>query len=201
LGGDGLGGLALAFGLAMVAMLVGGLAVAYLFGRALARRWHLSPGQGRLLGVASGAAGLLIGLAVVTATFFESTWAPPPELRIVVPDGFAQNWVLLLEDPKSGQDLDWQGSTAPFSGLRADVVVPAGGIVRVKGFGAMAGRADTRVVWSDGAPINGAGGGPAPAGIDAVSYMAFARASSDPAAMPEHLPEDLAAYVKAREGR
>jgi hypothetical protein len=138
---------------------------------------------------------------VVTATFFESTWAPPPELRIVVPDGFAQKWVLLLEDPKTGQDIHWQGSAAPFSGLRADIAVPAGGILRVKGFGAMAGRADTRVVWSDGAPINGAGGGPAPAGVDAVSYMAFARASSDPTAMPEHLPADLAAYVKARENR
>lgn len=198
MGGDGAGGLAMAILLVMIALVVGGFLVFYMIGRAAT---HKSPGKRRFLPWLLGLAGLGLGYLAIFPIFFESTWAPPPTIRFIVPAGFNQPSVILLEDPSSSNELMWTGSTLPFFGMTAEVAVPASGVLRVKSYGPAEGRADTSVAWSDrgdGASDIGGGGGPAPPGINAVSFMHFVRdqGANEPIYGGD---EEAAAYIRRRE--
>ena len=155
--------------------------------------------------VGLGVLGVGCGMLVMIATFYESTWAPPPQVTFNAPPGFAATWVIMLEDPTVSTQLTWQGRELPFSGKRTSIDVPLSGIVRVKSLGALSGRVDTTVTWSDGSTSTGQGGGPAPRSTGAVSFSAFNRAKvgasddtgqADP---PFGDTEALGAYIAARE--
>jgi hypothetical protein len=188
-GGDGAGGLAIVIGLVMAAIVAAGLVTAVLLGRLLARRLNLSTGGTALTIVALGLAGLGAGGLIIAATFFESTFSPPPTVRFNLPAGFAHKWVILLEDPTATRELPWRGFEGPFSGVRANVEVPASGVIRLRDFGRMSGRADSVMVWSDGSDTTGGASGPAPAGLNATSYMMFERGDKyDP---PSQAPDSV----------
>ncbi len=143
------------------------------------------------------------GWLLANATFYESQFDPPPELRIRVAGGYAEPWAILLEDPARGVPLMWSGGTMPFDAPVAEVSLPRGGVLRVRDFGQAQGRGDLTVVWSDGARSIGVGMGPAPAGLGARSYLAISR---DPAAATgtgADLPQgaELATYIRQRERR
>jgi MFS family permease len=74
--GDGLGGLVVAIMFAGVGMLVlPAVSLAWLIQKVPAIK---ASRYRNLAGVACGALGAVIGAAWVTATFYETTWAPPP---------------------------------------------------------------------------------------------------------------------------
>lgn len=199
MGGDSASGLAWAILALMVALIVGGFLIFYMIGRAAGAK---SPGKRRFLPWMLGLLGLGLGYLAIFPMFFESSWAPPPTIRFVVPAGFNQPSVILLEDPSSPNELPWTGSEVlPFSGVTAEVIVPASGVLRVKSYGPAEGRADTIVAWSDrsdAATDIGGGGGPAPPGINAVSFMHFVRDrdANEPIYGGD---EEAAAYIKRRE--
>jgi hypothetical protein len=114
----------------------------------------------------------------VTATFYESTWSPPPQVRFVVPQGFAHNWVFVLEDPNAPQDLVWRGIEVPFFGKTATIEVPAHGIVRISDLGDLGGRMDIVAQWSDGAQGSTLSGGPGPTATKATAFVAFDRSAT-----------------------
>jgi len=58
------------------------------------------------------------GVLAVIATFYEDTWAPPPEVTFNVPPDFTQAWVILLEDVPAPFNLCGLASRYPFSGRR-----------------------------------------------------------------------------------
>lgn len=203
MGGDGMNGLAVAILVAMILTVAAGFGLFFLGGWLLGGWFGLARGPRWLLGLGAGALGVGVGFLAVTATFYESTWNPPPTLALAVAPGFARKWVVLLEDPSSPRELRWTGRDAPFSGRTAAVEVPPSGVVRVRSFDWLAGRGDARVVWSDGARQSGYGGGPAPDGLRASSYIAVNR--GDPLetqadAPPFHDPAAFARFVAAREG-
>ena len=190
---------------AMVLIVLTGLVLGLVLGRAATNSlgWSGAKKYSVMLGL--GALGVGCGMLVMIATFFESTWAPPPQVTFNAPPGFAEKWVIMLEDPAVSTQLNWQGRELPFSGKRTSIDVPLSGIVRVKSFGALGGRVDTTVKWSDGSTSTGQGGGPAPKSTGAVSYSAFNRAKAgdsgdtgqaDP---PFGDADALGAYIAARE--
>lgn len=198
MGGDGMGGLAVAIVAAMVAMVAGGFAIAFVLGRALARRAGAGSGTGWLIAGGIGLAGAALGLLAVTATFFESTWAPPPAIALNLPADYRHETIILLEDPKAAAVLIWRGRELPFMGRSTSLDVPANGVARVQALGPLAGRGDATVKWSDGSTTMGFAGGPAPPSIGASTYAIFYRgAPSDDLAF--HDPEKLGAYISARE--
>lgn len=201
MGGDGMGGMAAAIGIVMLFMLLAGFGISFWIGALFARANGWQGGQARRTAIIAGLGGLGIGFAVVTATFFESSWSPPPRLDIAVQPGFKEDWAILIEDPDAATELDWRGTGLPFTQRNARVALPANGLLRVRSFGEGAGRSDLDVRWSDGAVYNGYAGGPAPPGIIGTSYMAVARAGPD--GMPLDLPqgEALSAEIRRRQGR
>lgn len=201
-GGDGMGGLALAILVVIGAIILAGLGIAIVLGRLLARRLKLSSGGTALTIAALGLAGLGIGAVVVAATFFETTFSPPPTLRFNLPSGFAHKWVILLEDTSAPREIVWRGFEGPFSGVSAEIDVPANGVLRVRGFGRMSGRADSVTLWSDGSDTRGGASGPAPAGLNASTYMALERGDRYEAPSTDFPTSDEAAlvdYVRKRE--
>lgn len=70
----------------------------------------------------------------MTATFYESSFSPPPELRLTAPAGFDAPWVVLLEDPR-GRTLVWDESALPFMTTTAELALPPSGVVRIRSFG------------------------------------------------------------------
>ncbi len=199
--GDGMGALAVLILGAMVLLLAGGALIGWLVGRMATR--GTTPGRRRAIIGATTLIGLVAGGLAVTATFYESTWAPPPQARVAVPAGFAHEWAFVLEDPKAPTTLIWAGSNRPFAGWRTDVAMPPSGVLRVRDLGVLKGRGDAQVVWSDGAVSTGMGGGPGPDGTGALSYVAFDRGGAPDAASepPFSDPAAFAAYLGQREGR
>ncbi len=198
MGGDGMGALAVAIFGAMLLMLVAGFVVAFFIGRWLARR--ATPGKRLAISLTAAVIGVGIGLLAVTATFFESSWSPPPKLYITVPAGFAHGEAIFIEDAARGTPLAWHGIEIPFTGKSARITVPPSGIVRIRSFGDMAGRGDLNVQWSDGADANGYAGGPGPAALGASGYIILSRGAWEPGRFePPTENEALAAYVRQRE--
>jgi hypothetical protein len=199
--GDGSSGLSTAILLAMVLIVtvaVGG-AVWLARNRGTARGWSSAKMSG-IVGLAI-LMGLVAGGGAVSATFFESSWSPPPQLELQVPPGYDQTFTILLEDPKASGTLDWTGSTLPFAGQSAAIEVPASGIVRVPSFGAAEGRGDLNVIWSDGVATQGVGGGPAPLGSRANSYILLVRPGSGNTIAAPPSGGALAKEIASRERR
>jgi len=126
MGGDHMGGLALAIMLAMGCMLlVGALtfgSLGYFALRKTRYRW-LGAVLAALLGVGAGA-------LAVTATFYETTWDPPNQLVIDVPAGFHRESIVIIADA-SKPKVDRSGASLPFVSRAARIRVPASGVVRV----------------------------------------------------------------------
>ncbi|MEO8247745.1 MAG: hypothetical protein ABI589_00095 [Burkholderiales bacterium] len=199
---DGMGGLAMAIGIAMLLILLVAFVLPFFAGRLFARKRGWSGAKSHSASIGMGLLGLACGGLIVIATFFESTWLPPPKLSFIASPGFTGDWVVLLEDPKASQAIDWSGVEMAFFGKSARIVVPTSGILRVKDLAGIAGRADVDVMWSDGAPSSASAGGPAPAGVGARTYSAFNRESVNgaPAADPPFGDQAaFAAYIEARE--
>lgn len=199
MGGDQGNGLAIAIGLAMLLIILGCALLLWLVARYLTR--NAPPKRRGALALLLTAAGLGIGWMVMMATFYESAFDPPPELRLTAAPGMDAPWIVLLEDPR-GQVLEWRSSVLPFTATTADLTVPRSGVVRLRSFGPMAGRMDLEVSWSNGPSGLGAAGGPAPPGSGATAYMIVRHPSR--AASTEDPPYDeawLPAYINAREGR
>ncbi len=170
-------GMAWAIVLAMALMILCGILLGVLVSRTVARRWV---GTNRsVAGLVFGAIGLGAGLLAVTATFYESTWSPPPQMTFNTPQGFSKAWVIALEDPAATAELVWKGWEMPFRGKTTVVSVPPSGVVRVRSLAGVSGRVDTTVLWSDGSRNTGQGGGPAPKSTRAVSFSAYNRVGTD----------------------
>jgi hypothetical protein len=196
-------GLAYAIGITMILIVLTGLLAGILLGRILARRLGWS-GAKRLLAILGlSAIGVGGGALVVIANFYEDIWAPPPQVTFNTPPGFAQNWVIVLEDPLSPVQLVWKGPDIPFFGTKAVIDVPSSGIVRLRDdLGRLHGRGDINILWSDGAYHSGYAGGPAPKSTGATVFSAFNRVSSGedrPAQPPFNDDAALGAYIVARE--
>lgn len=127
MGGDHMGGLALAITLAMLCMLgVGALtfgSFGYFALRKTRYRW-LGAVLAALLGVGAGA-------LAVTATFYETTWEPPNHLVLDVPAGFRRESIVILADA-SKPKVEWSGASLPFVSRAARIRVPASGVARVR---------------------------------------------------------------------
>ncbi|MGH6613826.1 hypothetical protein [Sphingomonas sp.] len=202
MGGDSMGALAAVIFGAMILILLAGFGIGFFLGRFIAGRLGWRDCKRALAALGTGAAGLCIGALIVIATFFESTWSPPPMIRFDVPPGFAPHWVILLEDHNAPTAVAWQGVELPFSGKSAVIRVPRSGVVRVRDLSEIAGRGDIRAQWSDGARNRGLASGPAPRGSGATLFSAFERngpnapGNEDPPFIDEAA---LAAYIAARE--
>ena len=174
MGGDGMSGLALAITLAICGIIATGLLLFFFIGRNLGRRFNLGHGGRLLTGIVGAVLGLGLGLLAVTATFYESQWMPPPQVTFKLPAEFTHRWVFLLEDPSSRNELIWHGSEwLPFQGMTTETDMPANGVLRVRSLGPLSGRADASVIWSDGAVMQGAGGGPGMQELEASAYAVF----------------------------
>ena len=187
--------------IAMILMIVGALVVFAFIGRAIARK--VAPRRQGLIMVLTALVGAGLGWLWVMATFYESSWSPPPQLQLAIAPGFDAPVVLILEDRGARQRVQLHESILPFTRSTAQIAVPSSGIVRVHDLDAVQGRADLSIVWPDGTESFGAGGGPSPPGIGATTYMMIAREGA-PAGEADRLslsPEALAAYVRQREGR
>jgi hypothetical protein len=198
--GDGSSGLALAIAVAIALLVLGAMVAFVSVGRATSRK--LAPRRRRLVVGGMGLVGIGIGWILVMATFFEASWAPPPQLHVVTPGEFSAPVVILLEDPEARQGLKWRETWLPFTAPTAEIVVPHNGIVRVRSFGPMKGRADLDTVWSSGTQGFGAGGGPGPPGSGATSYLIIERPDVSAAnAVQFYDTAALAAYVEQAERR
>jgi hypothetical protein len=195
------GELALAIGILMILIVLGGLLLGVLLSRMMARRLGWSSDKLLLITLGLGAIGSGGGILVVIATFYEDTWAPPPQVTLNVPPGFSQDWLILLEDPKSSTQLVWEGVEIPFFGKKTSIDVPASGIVRVRDLSELRRPGPETIQWSDGSCNTGYSGGLAPESTGAIRYMAFERLKSDCGASHSLLPygEALGAYIAARE--
>jgi hypothetical protein len=201
MGGDGLNGLAAAIAVAALALLLGGAALGFALARGVGRAKGWTGARTRAVASLAAAAGLALGGLAVVATFFESTFEPPPRLELAVPAGYAHVWTVLLEDPRAPDALRWEGASLPFAQRRAALAVPPSGIVRVRDLGDARGRGDLDVRWSDGHVANGIGGGPAPEGTGATAYVAVDRAEPGASGPGAELPSDPAAFAAWIAGR
>jgi hypothetical protein len=195
-------GLAVLIIAAMILITFGGLLLGALLGRTVARNRGWSAAKQTVVSAGLAALGVGGGVLVVFATFYESTWAPPPQVTFTPAAEFSQSWVIILEDPSSTNRLVWQGLEVPFFGKRTAVRVPPGGIVRVHSFGDLSGRADTSALWSDGASSTSQAAGLAPKSSNARYFIAFNRetpASRGQAEPPFVDGDALGAYIAARE--
>jgi hypothetical protein len=191
--------LALAIFITMFLIVLGGLLLGVLPVRMMARRLGWSGHKRLLITLGLGVIGVGGGILVVIATFYEDMWAPPPQVTLNVPPGFRQDWLILLEDPKSSAQVVWEGVKIPLFEKKAVIDVPASGIVRVRDLSELF-RPGT-IQWSDGACNAGYRIGYAPESTGAIHYMAFGRLKSDCDASHSLWPDDEAmrAYIEARE--
>ncbi len=161
---------------AMALIVVVGLIAGLFLGRTLARSFGWSGAKRNIAAVIFAALGCGVGSLGVIATFYESSWDPPPQITFVVPKDFSPNWVIVLQDAAATKWIDWRGSDfLPFSGKSAEIEVPPDGIMRVQNLEIISGRVDNIVIWSDGARCTAQGGGPAPKSTGAMQYTAFNR--------------------------
>jgi hypothetical protein len=195
------GELALAIGIVMILIVLGGLLLGVLLSRVMGRRLGWSSDKLLLIALGLGAIGGGGGLLVVMPTFYEDTWAPPPQVTLNVPPGFKQDWLILLEDPNASTQLLWEGVEIPFFGQRTSIDVPASGIVRVRDLSELRRPGPETIQWSDGSCNSGYSGGLAPESTGAIRYLAFERLEQDCDSPHSPLPygEALAAYIAARE--
>jgi hypothetical protein len=193
-------GLALAIGILMILIVLGGLLSGVLLGRILARRSGWSGSKLLFATLGLGAIGAGVGVLVVIANFREDIWAPRRQVTFNAPLGFTQDWVILLEDRNSSVQLAWEGVEIPFFGKKTVIDIPASGIVRMRDLSGLRGRPGIKVLWSDGSCNNGNAHGPAPKSAGAAYYSAFNRVAADCEAHP-HLPDGaaLGAHIAARE--
>jgi hypothetical protein len=199
-------GLAQAIGILFLLIVLGAFLLGFLVGRILARRLGWNGAKRSLVSLGLGA--VVAGgfaLVVIGNVYYRDTWAPRRQVTFNAPPGFAQNWVVLLEDRRSGSvQLVWDGVEMPFFGKKTVIDVPLSGIVRVRDLSGLRNSPrGFKVLWSDGSCNNGWGGGPVPRSIKstgASAYMAFNRVSADCGAHPL-LPDDeaLGAYIAAQE--
>jgi hypothetical protein len=195
-------GMALAIFAGMLLILVAALLLAFLASRIAARSFGWTGNKRMLSSLFFCALGIGVGVVAVIATFYESTWHPPPKVTFNAPPGFTQNWVILLEDLTTSKTLVWQGVEMPFFAKRTVIDVPPSGIVRVRSLERLIGRVDTDANWNDGSYSTGQGGGPAPKATGAISFSAFNRGGSGASAQtdpPFGDHEAFGAYIAARE--
>ena len=201
-----MGGLVVAILAAVIAMVVvSAVVLAWISQR-------LSRGKSDTVRLAITLGGLLLGLAAgaawATATFFESTWSPPPKLRLNLPSNFSHTSVIFLEQPSAPLELSWTGRELPLMGKSVVVDVPASGIVRVRSLGALAGGGFQADVTRN-MRVTTIGSGPAASDLDAkyYVYVGFEKADVEPNSTPsvdggENLIGSFAAfsaYVRGRE--
>lgn len=187
---------------AMAFIVVAGLLAGYFLGSILLRTFGWIGTRYAIVKIGLVALGGVAGVMGVVATFYESSWDPPPQITFVVSPGFKGNWVILLEDPASSQQLVWQGLDLPFSGKSTTLNATSNGILRFQDLGYLRGRVDIKVEWSDGVPSVGQAGGPAPQSTGAILFSAFNRVAKNEPALadpPFGQSEALAAYILARE--
>ena len=120
-----------------------------------------------------------------------------------MPGGFKPNWVILLEDPVHGHSIEWHEHELPFTGVTTEIVVPAGGVVRVASLGRLAGNGEVRATWNDGRTMVGMVAGAAPPAANATGFVAYEREHGlgyDPRDdLPTEDPARFAAYLAAHE--
>lgn len=193
------GELALAIFIAMFLIVLGGLLLGVLLSWTMARHFGWSRGTSWLITLGLGAIGIGGGILIVIATFNEDMWAPPPQVTLNVPPGFTENWLILLEDPKSSAQIVWDGVELPLFEKKTVIDVPASGIVRVRDLSELL-RPGT-IQWTDGSCNAGYRIGFAPVSTGAIRYMAFGRLKSDCDASDSLWPDDetMSAYIEARE--
>jgi hypothetical protein len=199
-------GLAQFIAISELLIVLGGLLLAVLLSRILARKLGWSGAKLFLATLALGVIGFGGGVLGVIATFYENTWAPPPVVTFNVPPDFNQNWVILLEDRSIPVQLVWAGGKIPFFGKKTLIDVPSSGIVRVRDLSGLY-SALVRARWNDRSySSHFAGGGPAPKSSGATSYVAFSRDPPDAEPDPDEYEREpfhdeaaFAAYIAARE--
>jgi hypothetical protein len=196
-------GLALAIFIAMILMVLGGLLFGVLPGWMMARHLGWSGRKRLLITLGLGAIGAGGGILMVIATFNEDMWAPPPQVTLNVPPGFTQNWLILLEDPKSSTQLVWKGVEIPFFGKKTSIDVPASGIMRVRDLSELRYPSPGTITWSDGSCFTAWAGGLAPESTGAIRLMAFNRLKPNCGAPHPDFPDDeaLGAYIAERTSR
>ena len=204
MGGDQGSGLALAILIVMVLMVLGVTALFAFAGRLLTRTQ--APRRRLLVTLLMALVGAGLGWLLVIWTFYGSTFRPPPRLRLTAAPGFDAPVVILLEDPRAAQTLEWQGGALPFSTPAAGIAVPPSGIVRIRSFGPIGAHAYFEVTWFDGRRGFLVGGGNfGPPGTGATSYQILAPPDArpeTPAPGPQSSdPPAVAAYIAQRERR
>jgi hypothetical protein len=204
-GGDQMDGLAQLQAVLMVLIVLGGVALFALAGRALARK--STPPRRRLVSALMGLAGAGLAWILVLWTFYPASWSPPTRLRLAIAPGFDAPVVILLEDPRASQAVAWRGGALPFTAATAQISVPPSGIARIRSFGPMAERLYADVTWSDGRQGFTLGGGNVgPPGTGANAYLIIEPPDTRPGVYPVGAPQPsdppaVAAYVEQRERR
>lgn len=160
--GDGMNGLAIAIFIGCLFLLIGPA----LLGGWIGGRF----GKGGRVGGAM--LGIGVGFLVTTATFFESTWSPPPRLTLEVPEQFPHEWVYLITDPSSSTEVRWSGVDAPFMSRSTTLKVPPSGIVRVRDLGRIDGD-NVEATLSNGKKQWGKAGINAPKAFGGLRMVAY----------------------------
>lgn len=203
MGGDQGNGLSTVLGIIMILMVLGAVALFALIGRALTRK--LAPPRRHLVTLLVALVGAGLGWLLVIATFYESTLWPPPQLSLAIPPGFDAPVVILLEEPRAGQTLEWRGGALPFTAPAAAIGVPRSGIVRVRNFGPIGVGTYFEVIWSDGRRgFLVASGNRGPPGTGATAYHILDARRDAPLPGAFQTYDDgsaIGAYIEQRERR
>jgi hypothetical protein len=198
-GGDHAGGLALAIAIIMLLMVVGGVALFFFVARALTR--NLAPRRRLLVTLLMTLVGTGLACLLVMATFYESSWSPPPRLHLLTAPA-SGGPIVILEDPGASGTMIWRGGWLPFTAATAEISVPPSGILRVRSFGSGPMNAMMAATWPDGRVSPGTGGGPGPPGTGANAYLVIERPDAPyPGVLMSAEPPAVAAYVAEHEGR
>ncbi len=199
MGGDQAGGLALAIAIVMLLMVVGGVALFFFVGRLFTR--NMAPRRRLLITLLMAGVGAGLACLLVMATFYESSWSPPPRLQLLTAPT-SGGPVVILEDPGASGTMIWRGGWLPFTAATAEINVPPSGIVRVRSFGSGPMNAMMTATWPDGRVSPGAGGGPGPPGTGSNAYFVIERPDVQyPGVLMSAEPAAVAAYVEQHEGR
>jgi hypothetical protein len=198
-GGDHAGGLALAIGIIMLLMVVGGVALFFFVARLFTR--NVAPRRRFLVTLLMALVGAGLACLLVMATFYESSWSPPPRLHLLTAPA-SGGPVVILEDPSASGTMTWRGGWLPFTAATAEINVPPSGIVRVRSLGSGPMNAMMEATWPDGRMSPGTGGGPGPPSTDSNAYLVIERPGvAYPGVLLDAEPAAIAAYVEQHEGR